>query len=168
MMPSTPMIIRFRRVDLKDVPCSPRADDGADAVLARAGPSLDASATLSVISASAAGRRFLSYGGVAAASGLPWSAARRRMDPHLFALCRWATERGWPLLSAIVVDQKSVAHGAMRGRPLIGFARCAERCGRVVGVDAAAFLSEEQRRVFEWFAPVIGADPEAASSRARP
>jgi drug/metabolite transporter superfamily protein YnfA len=107
-------------------------------------------ATLAAIHAAALGRRFLSYGAVASASGLPWSAARRRMDPHLFDLCRRATARGWPLLSAIVVDQKSVAHGAMRGRPLIGFARAAERCGRIVGGDAAAFLAEEQELVFEW------------------
>jgi len=106
--------------------------------------------TRAAIFAAARARRFLSYGAVAAASGLPWSAARRRMDPHLFALCQQATERGWPLLSAIVVDQKSVARGAMRGRPLIGFARCAERCGRVVGEDAVAFLAEEQDRVFAW------------------
>jgi 5-methylcytosine-specific restriction protein B len=113
-------------------------------------PGLSMAATLAAIRAAAERRGFVTYGAVAAASGLPWSAARRRMDPHLFALCRWATARGWPLLSAIVVDQRSVAHGAMRGRPLIGFARAAERLGRIVGEDAAAFLAEEQARVFAW------------------
>ena len=111
---------------------------------------LDRGRSVAAIRAVAEARRFLSYGAVAAASGLAWQVARRRMDPHLFALCQWATERGWPLLSAIVVDQRSVAHGAMRGRPLIGFARAAERCGRIVGGDAAAFLAEEQERVFAW------------------
>lgn len=111
---------------------------------------LDPARSLAAIRAAAERRGFLSYGAVAAASGVPWSVARRRMDPHLYGLCRWATGRGWPLLSAVVVDQKSVAHGAMRGRPLIGFARAAERCGRIVGGDAAAFLAEEQARVFEW------------------
>ena len=111
---------------------------------------LDRGRSFAAIRAAAEARRFLSYGAVAAASGLAWQAARRRMDPHLFALCQWATARGWPLLSAIVVDQKNVAHGAMRGRPLIGFARAAERCGRIVGGDAAAFLADEQQRVFAW------------------
>ena len=111
---------------------------------------LDRGCSFAAIRAAAEARRFLSYGAVAAASGLAWQAARRRMDPHLFALCAWATERGWPLLSAIVVDQSSVAHGGMRGRPLIGFARAAERCGRIVGGDAAAFLADEQQRVFAW------------------
>ena len=111
---------------------------------------LDRGRSFAAIRAAAEARCFLSYGAVAEASGLAWQAARRRMDPHLFALCRWATERGWPLLSAIVVDRKSVAHGAMRGRPLIGFARAAERCGRIVGGDAAVFLADEQQRVFAW------------------
>ncbi|TDH62909.1 hypothetical protein E2C06_09485 [Dankookia rubra] len=114
------------------------------------GAALDRRRSFAAIRAAAEARRFLSYGAVAAASGLAWQAARRRMDPHLFALCAWATERGWPLLSAIVVDRTSVAHGAMRGRPLIGFARAAERCGRIVGGDAAAFLADEQQRVFAW------------------
>jgi hypothetical protein len=111
---------------------------------------LDLTASFAAIREAAEARRFLNYGAVAAASGLPWSAARRRMDPHLYDLCRRATARGWPLLSALVVDQRSVTHGAMRGRPLIGFARAAERCGRIVGPDAAAFLAEEQDRVFAW------------------
>jgi 5-methylcytosine-specific restriction protein B len=111
---------------------------------------LERGRSFAAIRAAAEARRFLSYGAVAAASGLAWQAARRRMDPHLFALCAWATGRGWPLLSAIVVDQKSVAAGALGGRPLIGFARAAERCGRIVGGDAAAFLAEEQARVFAW------------------
>lgn len=119
-------------------------------------PTLDPRLTLAAIRAAAEARRFLSYGDVAAASGLPWNAARRRMDPHLFGVCRWATARGWPLLSALVVDQKSAAHGRMRGRPLIGFARCAERVGRFVGEDAAAFLAVEQEAVFAWAERVRG------------
>lgn len=111
---------------------------------------LSTDATFMLIQQAAQERRFVSYGDVAAASGLAWNAARRRMDPHLLALCRRAAERGWPMLSALVVDKPSVAHGAMRGRPLIGFARAAERLGRIVGGDAAAFLAEEQQRVFAW------------------
>jgi len=99
--------------------CGPEpASDGA----------LDARVTLRAIVAAASARRCLSYGDVATANGLPWSQARRRMDPHLFALCRAATAAGRPLPSAIVVDALSRAHGRMTGRPLIGFVRCAERC----------------------------------------
>lgn len=119
---------------------------------------LDFRATVAAIRRAAETRRFLSYGDVAGASGLSWNAARRRVDPHLFAVCCWATKRGWPLLSALVVDKRSVAHGAMRGRPLIGFARAAERAGRIVGEDAAAFLASEQIAVFEWAERVRGDD----------
>ena len=118
-----------------------------------AGPAevaLEMAQTFAFLRAAAEARRFVSYGAVAAASGLSWQQARRRMDPHLFALCHRATGRGWPLLSAIVVDQRSVVHGRMGGRPLIGFARAAERCGRIVGGDAAMFLAAEQIRVFDW------------------
>lgn len=120
------------------------------------GGALDPARSVAAIRAAAATQRFLSYGDVAEANGMAWSEARRRIDPHLFGICRDATARGWPLLSAIVVDRRSVAHGAMRGRPLIGFARCAERCGRIVGEDAAAFLAEEQERVFAWARGEVG------------
>jgi len=114
---------------------------------------LERAATFRAIREAAEVRRFISYGDVAAASGLPWSAARRRMDPHLFALCQWSTAQGWPLLSAIVVDKPNLPHGAMRGRPLVGFARASERCGRIIpDGDAVAFLAAEQRRVFAFFA----------------
>ncbi|MCO6417730.1 hypothetical protein JYK14_16395 [Siccirubricoccus sp. KC 17139] len=123
---------------------------------------LDLARSLAAIRQAAEARRFLSYGDVAAASGLAWSVARRRMDPHLFDLCRRGTARGWPLLPAIVVDKRSVPHGAMRGRPLIGFARAAERCGRVIpGGDAASFLAAEQRRVFDWAEKERGHDLHA-------
>ena len=117
---------------------------------------LDPARSVAAIRTAAAARRFLSYGDVAEANGVSWSAARRRMDPHLFGICRNATVRGWPLLSAVVVDRKNVFHGAMRGRPQIGFVRCAERCGRIVGGDAAAFLAEEQERVFAWAREEVG------------
>ncbi|TCZ61399.1 hypothetical protein [Roseicella aquatilis] len=135
---------------------APRREDAAGTEERRPEPNtgtgegLRLEATLGLIRRAAEARRFVSYGEVAAASGLPWNAARRRMDPHLFALCQRATERGWPLLSALVVDKQSVPHGAMRGRPLVGFARAAERLGRIVGGDAASFLADEQARVFAW------------------
>lgn len=123
------------------------ADGGPARVLS---PALSLDSSFRHIREAAASRRYVSYGELALASGLSWQAARRRMDPHLYDLCRRATERGWPLLSAIVVDRQSVPHGAMRRRPLIGFARAAERLGRIVGGDAAEFLAEEQQRVFAW------------------
>jgi hypothetical protein len=113
---------------------------------------MDLRTTLVAIRAVAERRRFTTYGLVAAANGLSWRQARRRIDPHLFALCRWARERDWPLLSALVVDRPALATGAMTGRPLVGFVRAAERLGCVgaVALPAAEFLRREQELVFDW------------------
>jgi hypothetical protein len=90
---------------------------------------LDPARSLAAIRAVALARRCLSYADVAAASFLPWNAARRRMDPHLFALCAWSLDRGGPLLSAIVVNKHLVATGRMEGRTLAGFTAMAARLG---------------------------------------
>jgi len=135
------------RAGTLDAPGSTAAPEAS--VLQRS-PGLLFARTLEAIRASAGRRAYLTYGDVAAANGLTWQAARMRIDPHLFDICRWATFRAWPLLTAIVVDQPNRRTGRMTGVPLIGFARAAERCGRIVGPDAAAFLAEEQQRVFAW------------------
>jgi 5-methylcytosine-specific restriction protein B len=125
--------------------------DGADPLRdAAEAPRLDLGRTLPAIRAAAAQRRCLSYADVAAASFLPWNAARRRMDPHLFALCAWSLERGGPLLSAIVVNKHLVAERRMEGRTLAGFTAMAVRLGARIGTDPATFLRAEQERVFEW------------------
>lgn len=111
---------------------------------------LDLGRSLAAIRGAAAQRRCLSYSDVAAASFLPWNAARRRMDPHLFALCAWSLERGGPLLSAIVVNKHLVAERRMEGRTLAGFTAMAQRLGARIGTDPAAFLHAEQEKVFEW------------------
>lgn len=113
---------------------------------------LDPARTLDAIRAAAAARRCLCYADVAAASGLSWAAARRRMDPHLFGLCRDARARGWPLLSAIVVNKPLVATCRMEGRALAGFTAMALRLGAAIGSDPALFLRREQARVLDWAA----------------
>ncbi|WP_270934799.1 hypothetical protein [Falsiroseomonas oryzae] len=120
---------------------------------------LDTARSLAAIRAAAEQRRCLSYADVAAASFLPWNAARRRMDPHLYALCAWSLERGGPLLSAIVVNKHLVAARRMEGRTLAGFTAMAVRLGARIGTDPAAFLRAEQEKVFDWFAS-LGAHKE--------
>jgi DhnA family fructose-bisphosphate aldolase class Ia len=111
---------------------------------------LDPARSLAAIRAAARQRRCLSYAAVAAASFLPWHAARRQMDPHLFKLCAEAKAHGWPLLSAIVVNKHLVAERRMEGRTLAGFTAMANRLGARIGTDPAAFLRSEQDRVFDW------------------
>ncbi|WP_137176683.1 hypothetical protein [Roseomonas sp. AR75] len=110
---------------------------------------LDFARSLAAIRGAAEQRRCLSYADVAAASFLPWNAARRRMDPHLFAICAWSLDRGGAMLSAIVVNKHLVNTGRMEGRTLAGFTAMAQRLGARVG-DPVAFLRDEQQRVFDW------------------
>jgi hypothetical protein len=110
---------------------------------------LDGGRSLAAIRAAAEQRRCLAYADIAAASFLPWAAARRRMDPHLFALCAWSLARGGPLLSAIVINRHLVASGRMEGRALAGFTAMAVRLGARV-TDPVAFLRDEQAKVFDW------------------
>jgi 5-methylcytosine-specific restriction protein B len=129
-----------------------RLDPGADPVLlaALAAPRLDATRSRALILAAARARRFVSYGDVAGASFLTWAEARRRMDPHLQALCAESLAAGGPLLSAIVVNRTGLATGRMEGRALAGFTAMAVRLGRAVGPDPSLFLRREQAAVFEW------------------
>jgi hypothetical protein len=110
---------------------------------------LDLARSLSAIRAAADQRRCLSYADVAAASFLPWNAARRRMDPHLYALCALSLARGGPMLSAVVVNKHLVASGRMEGRALAGFTAMAQRLGARIA-DPVAFLRDEQQKVFDW------------------
>jgi hypothetical protein len=107
----TPLGGRVARIEALRAHPIPDAAAAAELCLLEAGR-LDIRRTLAAIRAAAERRACLSYAAVAEASGLSWREARRRMDPHLFGLCRWARERGWPLLSAVVVEQ-----GADRERP---------------------------------------------------
>ncbi|TIV16454.1 MAG: hypothetical protein E5V99_31240, partial [Mesorhizobium sp.] len=50
--------------------------------------------------------RFVTYGEVAAASGMEWKKARRPLPLQLDQLVLVSHERGWPLISAIVVSKE--------------------------------------------------------------
>ena len=148
---------RAARIEALRAHPAPDAAAAAELRLLEAGR-LDIRRTLAAIRTAAERRACLSYAAVAEASGLSWREARRRMDPHLFGLCRWALERGWPLLSAVVVNQALVASGRMEGRTLIGFTAAARRLGVVVGADPAVFLRREQEAVFAWARRESGRD----------
>ena len=60
-----------------------------------------------------------------------------------------ADRRGWPMLSAVVVNKPNVATGEMDPDKLDGFVTAARALGYTVD-DAMVFLKEQQQRVFEW------------------
>lgn len=120
----------------------------------RKGQGLDFQKSFDLIRKAAAESRFLSYKELADASGLDWSKVRYAVNTHLGDLIDYAHGKGWPLLSAIVVNQQNVARGDMEPTTLKGFVDAARGLGYVV-TDEKAFLREQQERVFVWAAVSI-------------
>lgn len=91
--------------------------------------SLDINKTYKAILAHARQGRFVTYGDLAAASSVEWRKARLPLPHQLGRLVRVAHERGWPLLSAIVVNRGQVDTGALEGESLAGFLAAAQMVG---------------------------------------
>lgn len=69
--------------------------------------SLNINKSYRAILAAATEGRFVTYGDVAVASGVEWKKARLPLPLQLDQLVRIAHERGWPLISAIVVSKRT-------------------------------------------------------------
>lgn len=80
-----------------------------------------------------------------------------QMGDHLTRLCEYAHRRGWPLLSAIVVNEDNVGSGNLKPDSLAGFVSVARELGFPV-LEPHQFLREEQQRVFLW-ANTVANDP---------
>ena len=93
-----------------------------------------------------------SYGELAAASGVPWSKARQRMNGsggHLDRLLDLCQVRGLPLLTAICVNLDGLATCKLGEEALKGFAASAERVGRRVG-DPLMFHHQCREECWAW------------------
>ncbi|MBZ9916583.1 MULTISPECIES: hypothetical protein [unclassified Mesorhizobium] len=112
-------------------------------------PILDFQTTLTVIRRAAAEGRFLTYKQVADESGADWAKVHWQMGDHLTRLCEYAHRKGWPLLSAIVVNGENVETGTLKPESLAGFTSMARDFGIPV-LDPVEFLRREQQRVFQW------------------
>jgi len=110
---------------------------------------LDLEKSYAAILQAARARRFISYGDLAAASGVPWPRAFRLIPQHLGQLVTLAHKRGWPLPSAIVVNREDVDTGTLEGSALEGFLAAARDVGHNV-IDPEQFVKEQQERVFAW------------------
>lgn len=106
--------------------------------------------SIELIRAAARRGEFLSYGQLADESGLEWNKVRWAITGHLLDLIAYAHNRGWPLLSAIVVNVGNVKTGKMKPDTLSGFANAARKLGIKVGEDEAGFLDQQQQAVFRW------------------
>jgi 5-methylcytosine-specific restriction protein B len=110
---------------------------------------LDLEKTYAAILQAARARRFISYGDLAAASGVPWPLARRLIPQHLGQLVTLAHERGWPMPSAIVVNKDDVATGRLEGSAREGFLAAARDAGFDVA-DPEQFVKDQQEKIFAW------------------
>lgn len=115
----------------------------------RHGGTLDLDRSLAYLRAAAAQRRFVSYGELAEANGAEWDKVRYPMNTHLWALVCLAHAKGWPMLSAMVVNKQHVATGHMEPATLTGFVGAANDLGYEI-TDAQSFLREQQEACFRW------------------
>ena len=115
----------------------------------RHGGGLDVDRSVRHLRAAAANRRFVSYGELAQANGAVWDKVRYPMNTHLWALICLARNKGWPMLSAMVVNKQNVTTGAMETDTLAGFAKAAGDLGYEVH-DPLTFLKEQQEACFRW------------------
>ena len=110
---------------------------------------LDFDKSFQIIRQAAKDRRFISYGELADASGADWTQVHYSMFGHLWDLVEYAHRRGWPMLSAIVVNRQNVATGDLEPKSLKGFVAAARQLGFDV-TNEEAFLRDQQSRVFDW------------------
>lgn len=110
---------------------------------------LDLQKTYSAILKAARARRFISYGDIAKANGADWQKVRRPINRHLGELVAQAVKRGWPMLSAIVVNQQSLETGLLEGTARDGFLAAARESGLKID-DPDAFVKSQQQALFDW------------------
>jgi hypothetical protein len=133
----------------------------------RKGGGLEFDKSYNLILGAAREGRFLSYKELADGSGAKWEKVHYSLGSHLWQLVKYADLKGWPMLSAIVVNKPNVSSGKMDPPTLKGFVGAARELGYEV-TDDEAFLKEQQERVFAWAkhrgapqAPVPPGDPAA-------
>ena len=107
--------------------------------------------TYRAILTSARERRFVTYGDLAAASGVPWGQARLPMNRHLDDFSKRAHQHGCPLLSSIVVTAENRESGIIEGDSLNGLLTAAKLVGFPT-TDPLALVKEQQKLVFAWAA----------------
>lgn len=115
----------------------------------RKGKGLNFDKSFEIIKRAAAEGRFVSYKELADASGAEWTQVHYSIGAHLWGLVEYAHLRGWPMLSAIVVNKHNVETGHMEPATLKGFISAARDLGYPVS-DGVTFLKEQQERVFDW------------------
>jgi hypothetical protein len=89
----------------------PRYIEALDELARRQGHGLNFETTMRIVQSAARRRKFLSYKELADASGVDWNKAHYAVNDHLWQLVEYAHRRGWPCLSAIIVNKSNVGMG---------------------------------------------------------
>ncbi|MEZ5846491.1 MAG: hypothetical protein R3C70_07055 [Geminicoccaceae bacterium] len=105
--------------------------------------------TVAFIRERARERKFLHYGEIAECHGYEWDRARHPLNEHLGCVVQYGKHKGWPMLSAVVVNKENLETGEMAESTLAGFLNAAYLYGYDVQ-DERAFLAEQQEACFEW------------------
>ena len=125
--------------------------DALEEIARRRGKGLDFAKSFELIVQAAKRHQFVSYKELADGSGADWSRVHYVIGEHLWRLVEYAERRGWPMLSAIVVNKRNVDSGEMEPDTLKGFVAAARALGKSI-TDEGAFLRSQQEAVFRWAA----------------
>lgn len=110
---------------------------------------LDLKTTYRAILDAARDRRFISYGYLAKANNANWQKNRHKLFSQLGKLNEIAVSNGWPMLSAIVVNQNNLKSGTLEGDARKGFITFAKELDFDIG-DHTAFIKKQQQDIFSW------------------
>ena len=110
---------------------------------------LDSEKTYKTLLAAAKEQSLLTFDDLAIANDVDRKTARAQLRKHLGKLSKIGHGLGWPLLSAIVVEEKDRQSGNLVGSALNEFLAVAKSTGAEVG-DSSNFLAREREKVFHW------------------
>lgn len=128
----------------------PRYAEVQAEIARRKSGNFDLEKTIAAIIVKARVSQFIGYKEIAEASVLEWTRCHWSVGPHLVTVCNYAHEKGWPLITAVVVNQDKVLTGEMKPENIAGFIEAARLAGRNVDLDEVSFIKREQQRVFHW------------------
>jgi hypothetical protein len=105
----------------RNLTTAPRYLEAPEEQAKRKGRGLTFATSMAAIRDAARVGPFLSYKELADASGVEWNRVHYAIGGHLWSLVEYAHRQGWPMLSAIVVNQQHTNTGEMEPETLKGF-----------------------------------------------
>lgn len=110
---------------------------------------LDLQKTYNALLQAARDRRLIGFEELAQANEVEYKKARGQVRKHIAKLTKLGHELGWPLLSAVAVENADQDTGALGGSALKDFLAVARMTGADIN-DPSAFLANERAKVFDW------------------